>query len=465
MHIQKWILLGLLLLSFLMTSAQPGDSVLTYQRYLKDVLQYHPMAKQARLRFDLAEAEWLMAKGMLDPMLTSDWNQKNFDNKLYYRHVEGKLQVPTPLGIDIVGGYENMDGLFLNPENTLDPFGLWNVGIEANLIQGLFVNERRTAMQQARIFQNMARNQQQQIINELLYAASAAYLYWQQYFYFESILEENIELARQYFANTRTSFFSGEQTAMDTLEALILVQDAGALLQGNAALLLKARQQMENFLWFDDQPLILQNSVIPEDYRNPIFQPSAAPRVEEILAMHPILQEKFNKRAMLEVEQRLKREKLKPKLKAKYNPLIATSENSIRPNFSAADVKWGFDFSFPLFLRSERAAIQKGAIKIQEVQLDIENKQNELRNKIENSWRQQDILQRQLVLIAQNVEGYRLLLEGENQKFRFGESSVFLLNRRQEKYIQVQLKQIKLNIDLQVEVLNYLFFSNGLIGN
>ena len=61
------------------------------------------------------------------------------------------------------------------------------------------------------------------------------------------------------------------------------------------------------------------------------------------------------------------------------------------------------------------------------------------------------------------MEGYRLLLDGENEKFRFGESSVFLLNKRQEKYINGQLKLIELNIKLQVELLNYLYYSNGLI--
>ncbi|MEM9822667.1 MAG: TolC family protein, partial [Bacteroidota bacterium] len=155
-----------------------------------------------------------------------------------------------------------------------------------------------------------------------------------------------------------------------------------------------------------------------------------------------------------------KREKLKPKLKIKFNPLIATSETSLVPDYALSDQKWGVNFSMPILMRKERADIQKVEIKMAENQLDINNKRNELQNKIENSLRQQDILQAQLALQEQSVEGYRRLLEGENEKFRFGESSVFLVNKRQEKYINGRLKRIDLFIKIQMEKLAYRYYIN-----
>src|SRR5690606_9404595 len=178
---------------------------------------------------------------------------------------------------------------------------------------------------------------------------------------------------------------------------------------------------------------------------------------------HPIILASINKLSHYEIEQRLKREKLKPKLKLNYNPLLATSANNIIPNYSINDHKFGFDFSMPLLLRSEKADILRGEIKIQEAELDIQDKTNELQNKIENSWQQQRLLQEQLTLLNLNVENYRRLLDGEQEKYNFGESSVFLLNRRQEKYIEGRLKLIEIHIKKQIELLNFLYYSNQLI--
>lgn len=442
--------------------AQSTDTIFSYKEYLGNIFQYHPVAKKADLKLQSAQAEMLEAKGNLDPEVYSDWSQKNFDDKLYYRQYRAKLKLPTRLGIDVVGGYENTEGVYLNPENKTDDLGLWHLGLEVNVLQGLFVNERKTALQQAEVFQRLAKNERQIILNDLVYNATVAYFIWQQYTHFDEVFTENVSIAETYFENTKQSFLNGEKTAMDTLEAYISYQDAKANKQNNELSLIKSRQLVENYLWFNDQPIALQKNTRPEHYENELL--SSVKEYENTdLDAHPVILASVNKLSFIEIEQKLKREKLKPKLKVKYNPLLATSQNDLAPIFSTSDYKWGFDFSMPLFLRSERAAIQKGEVKILETKLDIQNKSNELRNKIENSWERQLLLREQIILLADNVESYKRLLDGENMKFNFGESSVFLLNKRQEKYINGQIKLIKTHIKQQIELLNFLYFSNQLI--
>lgn len=443
-------------------TGQSDTTILAYNEYLENLLTYHPLAKKAELRMVLAQAERLAARGNLDPKLSSGWSQKNFDDKLYYRLYKAKLRFPTPLGVSVVSGYENTEGVFLNPEAKTDKRGLWHIGLEVDILQGLWINPRRTALQQAKIFQNLAQNQQRIMLNDLIYNASATYLLWQQYAYFKTILLENITIANTYFQNTKESFFNGEKTGLDTLEAFILYQDALAFLQKNELGLAKVRQTVENYLWFQDQPLELQANIQPEIYQNQLFTiPIGLDEVD--VNQHPIILASINKLSTLELSQKLKREKLKPKLKLKYNPLLATSKTNITPNYSADDYKWGFNFSIPILLRTERGNIQKGNIKIQETKLDLQNKRNQLQNKIENSWFQQRLLQDQLTLLNRNVISYKQLLDGETEKFNFGESSVFLLNKRREKYINGQLKLIKTFINRQLELLNFLYYSNQLL--
>ncbi|MEQ1743949.1 MAG: hypothetical protein ABMA02_00860 [Saprospiraceae bacterium] len=42
------------------------------------------------------------------------------------------------------------------------------------------------------------------------------------------------------------------------------------------------------------------------------------------------------------------------------------------------------------------------------------------------------------------TDNYRTLLDGENEKFRFGESSVFLINTREQRWLEAQTKLLKL---------------------
>lgn len=442
-------------------NTQVKETILTYQEYVLNIYQFHPIAQKAALRSDWAKAQLLESKGALDPKITSNWNEKNFDKKLYYQQFSSKLRIPTMMGVDIVGGYENTDGQYLNPENKTDNWGLWNLGVEIDILQGLLRNQRRTAIEQAKIFQELARNEQQILLNDLMYNASKAYLIWQQYESFNLELIKNIEIADTYFQNTKQAFNNGEKTGLDTLEAHILYKDALFTKQKNELNINKARQLVQNFLWFEGQPVTLLPDTKPENYTNTLFNKSTI--FEDNIANNPKIQASLNKISALEVDLKLKREKLKPKLKVKYNPLLQTSSNSLLPNYSVNNFKWQIDFSMPLFLRKERGAIQKGKIKIQEIELDLKNKRNELLNKVQNSWNQQLLLDEQIALLSENVANYKRLLEGENEKFKFGESSVFLLNKRQEKYVLGKLKLIETYIKQQMEYLNYLYYSNQLL--
>jgi outer membrane protein TolC len=453
----------ILLISGSQAYSQKDSLQLSYQEYLENILLYHPVAKQADLKIKSAIAAKLKAKGLFDPELASNWTQKSYDDKLYYRQFQSYFTLPTRLGINLVGGYEYASGLYLNPENLTDNFGLWMAGIEIDLIQGLWINERQTALKQAEVIRDLAENQQLLQLNTLILKATEAYLDWQKYHAFSEVILESISIAEEYFSNTRVSYLQGEKTAMDTLEAKLSLQDALIIQQKNMAKLNKAIQTLENFVWFEDIPLKLHLKATPESIDNALFEPKEIMELSNLVDLHPIIQEKINKRSSYELDLRLKREKLKPKLKAKYHPLLAGNEQNYFPDTQTNGYRVGLDFTMPLLFRVARADIQQNKIKIQDIDLDILNKKNELLNLLENNLNQQVIIKDQIQLQETNVSGYNQLLFGEEQKFKFGESSVFLLNKRQEKYIQSKLKLIELKIELSTLELRYLYYSNTFI--
>ncbi|WP_430816788.1 TolC family protein [Carboxylicivirga sp. RSCT41] len=461
----KFLVLLLLLISKVwLASAQTDSLVLSYQEYVDNIVAFHPVAQKARLKAQYAEAGMMGAKGSRDPYIDASWSSKELDDKLYYEKLKTKLVFPTSLGVTFSGGYENTDGAYLNPENKTDEYGLWNLGVEMDVLNGLLTNERKTAIRQAREYQHLYENEQNMLLNDLLFNALYSYHTWQMYYYSMEILTENISIAHTYNENTRNAYSMGEKTAMDTLESSIAYREAISLFNKNELYLVKARQKLENYLWYNGQALKLQPGVKPESY-DAFYTNEWAEFDSVLINNHPLILTSINKLSLTEIEQRLKREKLKPKLKIKYDALLTTSDDIRIHGFDMSDYKLGVGFSMPLFLRSERAGVRKGKLKIQELELDIMYKKNELYNKAEASRQQQNILKDQIEIYEQNAVNYERLLEGENEKFRYGESSVFLLNKRQEKYIDGKLKLTEAYVKYRLELLRYLYLSNQLVTN
>lgn len=443
-------------------AAQSDTTVLTYQYFIKSLLLEHPIARQTDLLNELAEAEMRGAKGFFDPNLSSNWDDKFLKDIHYYRNFYTSLEIPTWAGVTLKTTYENNTGDFLNPENSTSSNGLWSVGVEANILQGLVIDERRAALKQATLFQSMTFNERLSIRNHLIQMATAAYFDWQMNYAIQAVIEQSINLAEQYFEGTKTAYLNGDKPAIDTLEAFMIIQDRRALLQTNSIKLNKSRQNLENFLWVNQVPQTLSINTVPETMDTPLLSSFQQRGIVEIISNHPDILSKELKRESKLIERRLKNDKLKPKLKLKYNPLLSTTDESIAPNYSLTDYKWGFSFSTSLMWRKERAALDKTNLQIREIELDLSEKRNTLQNKIEASLQNQVLLQDQLELIRQNSENYLALQNAEQEKFSYGESSVFLLNKRQEKYLDAQIKVIEVQTKYLLEILNYLYLSNDL---
>ena len=141
-------------------------------------------------------------------------------------------------------------------------------------------------------------------------------------------------------------------------------------------------------MWENNRSIVLEKKIIPEKVESQNLQLSTDLEMRDLLNTHPEVLEKNYKRNYYEVELRAKKDKLKPKLKLKYVPLLKTAENSIAPSYALPNYKWGFEFAMPLLFRSERAGVQKSQLKIQNIDWSVADKRNELQNKIEASLKQ-----------------------------------------------------------------------------
>ena len=158
---------------------------------------------------------------------------------------------------------------------------------------------------------------------------------------------------------------------------------------------------------------------------------------------HPAIRESEFKIQKLQIENRLKKEKLKPKLNLEYN-LLQDPAGNITEIQGLDNYNWGLSFSMPLFLRQPRGELRMNEIKLENTNFELQQKQLSIRNKARQYENTFENIAQQLKTYQNIVIQYESLLTAELRKFEIGESSIFLINYRQMSLVNARMKYIEL---------------------
>jgi len=92
-------------------------------------------------------------------------------------------------------------------------------------------------------------------------------------------------------------------------------------------------------------------------------------------------------------------------------------------------------------LRKERGDLKLAKFKLRDAEFERDNAQVEIQNKVIAIYNELDSFIEQNQLIKDIVNDYSTMLNAEERKFSFGESSLFLINSRESKLIDAYLKR------------------------
>lgn len=423
------------------------SNVLRFDEYLGYVKKFHPIVKQANLVIDESQAQLMRSRGAFDPKLEVDYNRKIFKNTEYYDRLNGAFKIPTWFGVELKAAFEDNSGDFLNSEAFVPDDGLYSAGVSMALGQGLWINNRMAALKQARLFREQAKADRDIYVNNILYEASLVYFEWLQAYNELILFEEMLVNAAQRYTGILKGVEVGENAQIDATEARIAVNDRKLGLEQSKVKLLNAALELSNFLWLENNvPVELQPNIIPDVNTEPIvdatFSINQLREEELILEAHPKMISLGYKLEGLEVDRRLKANRLLPRIDAEYNFLTETPE--VSRTFNTAEYKGGVNVVFPLFLRKERGDLKLAKLKLQDTEFEIDATRVNIQNKINALKQELESYVTQNEITAQMVEDYQSMLEAEERKFQLGESSLFLVNARESKFIDGQLKAIEI---------------------
>lgn len=437
----------------LITTAQV-PAVLSREAFVRIVLDNHPLARQAALRTGMGEATLRSARGGFDPLATANYEEKRFDDKNYFTLLDAGLKVPTWYGVDLLAGFQDNSGEQLNPQAFTPVDGLVKAGVQVPLGQGLFIDQRRATFCKAQAYQRATEAERQQLLNTLLLQALNDHTDWVAAYQALQVTTEAVDLANDRLNNVRGNWQGGDRPAIDTLEALLQVQDRQMRMQQATLNFRNASLRLSNHLWDASQrPLELQANVLPDpdDLRSLGTVGLTDAAIDEALNAHPLLTQSSARIEQLEVDRRLRAEFLKPDLDVKYQwlgnggALLNESGTSLLGDGHQV----GVGFSMPLLLRRERGELTLARLRTADAELGLARDRTVIRNRINERLNDISTYREQVDLGARMVLNNERLLGGESQRFSAGESSLFLVNAREVPLIEARIRQVELEARLR----------------
>ncbi|BFM43694.1 TolC family protein [Flavobacterium sp. CFS9] len=442
----KPILIAFLFLSCTVFGQQPISKELTYNEFLGYVKKYHPLVKNANLEVSKAQANLMMARGGFDPKIEVDFSQKKFKDKEYYSILNSSFKIPTWYGIELKAGFDNNEGVYLNPENTTPNQGLTSFGISVPVGQGLFINQRMADVRKAKIQIKLSQAERKLQAVGILYDASLAYFNWKKNFEEMKLYEMYSKNAEVRLEGIKSLIKQGDKPAIDSIEAGIIVRNRALSLEDSKLKLTKAKLELSNYMWLENNiPLEISDELMPETALESTLQETLKTndllQGDTNLETHPKLNALQSKIDILKVEKDLKQNMLLPKINVGYSYL---SDPRYIDNYKFDDYKVGLEFYFPLFLRKERGSLKLAKYKLQENEFALALERTQLTNKISAQKVEINSLTRQKKLAKDLVDNNTTMLNSEERLFSLGESSLFLINTRENNLVSAKLASIAL---------------------
>ncbi len=437
-----------------------SSSFLSLDEFIGEVLKNNPIAQQANIVPSIAKQELRMARGNFDPKAIADYDNKVFKNSEYFGNWSSYLSIPTWYGIEVKAGFDRNIGANVNPYDFTPNSGLSYAGLSVPILQGLIIDERRANLKVAQLMLQMSQNDRTLLLNNLLFYAIKDYYDYVVSYYnlYYSHLSYNLAYDRYYGIKKRVEF--GDLAAIDTVEATIAIQKRRQTLRDAHVLFNNSRILLSNYLWDSNlNPVEIDFNTVPsvDAFDNLQFNADSLSAINlYVEQFNPYIRNLGLKGSMLAVEKRLAIEKLKPKLNANYNFLYESffnNGNDLQPsNFLVNNYKAGINFSYPLFLRKERGKLGVTNLKIRENLLKIQQTNRDINVAINQNFNKVETFKIQIKEQDYLVKNTERLRDGELEKFKRGESSIFLINTREQSLISSLIKRVEYQAKLATSI-------------
>lgn len=416
-----------------------GQMAFDYNSFLSRVKAENPLAKKAYNNAIYSKVQYNSAKGNFDPQFNSTLENKHFNSVNYFTvwNTELKQQLYTSQYLKL--GYQYGQGDFISPENYTPLVGIPFIGMQVGLLQGLMFDKNRAEVLKGKFYVDYYNAEEKIQLNNLLYISANAYFDFLYNRKKNQLYSFFLNLADLRLQGVKDMSSAGEKPIVDTIEASILLQSRILDMKSNE---IDWAKKKNDLLVIVQGELLGNNNFSTNDSLELIYQ-KAKNYIGKIILIqnesNPLLLQYSAKQKVLETEVKLKKEMIKPVLDISYN-FLNNNYNENLLNLNAENYKWGAKLSLPLYLRKPRNEYKMSVLSAQNNQFELENKLSQINFRKKYLIESIGILSQQILNAEKSSNYSKLLVDAEKTKFMNGESSLFLLNARENKWLEAELK-------------------------
>jgi outer membrane protein TolC len=374
----------------------------------------------------------------------------------------GARQPIAPFGGEVYGTYRLSDGTFPIYENIFNTnqLGEFKIGGLLSLLRDRRIDSRRFNVEDTRLASESARLDVLLVQMKVQHEALKAYWYWaaagQEVAVYEELLEiaeaRAIGLARQFEegATPRIALTENEQ---NVIRRKTLLTEAQRDFETAATSLSYYLRRPSGELITPTRAQLPGPEVLA---RLPDMQALLSVERRDVLANRPELRDFKIALERAQNKVALRENDLQPELELKAE--LSRDFGRIGdggPTFDSTDTVVGVTFSVPLQRRAARGRLRRAEAELREIELRKRRIADQVSVELDNILTNLSAALRLAALAEDEVEQADAMVAAERRRFSLGAGDFFLVNVREERAADAQIRQIRANLNGRLAEASY----------
>lgn len=426
-----------------------------FEAFLDTVERHHPDLIQADLDRKIYSAKRLEKQGAFDPALNNTTTVSRFNSSSDIGHEQDVMESRTAVefltrqGTKVSLGYLLANGDIKTPVSPTGDGGEPYVSLTVPLLRGNVTNVKSVAEKQAFLSESQAGYKYYLKRLELLLKATSTYWKWVSAVQKQAIEKNLLDLAVQRRDMVIQLANAGDVAQLDVVEAEQELQTRQTRYVAAKRAVQAATLSLSLFLWnAQGQPLpAVKEAQAPTQMPNTEPVPLDELKLAKIDALR--LRPEFDileaSVAISKLDRKLAANQLLPQLDA-----IAGTGYELGANAIDNTYKVGAQLSIPLRRRTARGQLDQAKLTLE--QLSVQEKQliQSVFVQLEDVYSQLSTTADQITATQAEVAFAKTMAEGERTRYELGDSTLFVLNRRERAWAESQQKLLDLQAQYQV---------------
>lgn len=440
------ILIGLIaLLGFSGAYASKKNHTLDLMMLLESIDKHYPQIRIAHLEVIKAHGKLIHAKGQFDPALEATTSSQPVGGYIN-NYGDTQLTIPTLYnGVKLFAGYRNGEGNWpVYFQNFLtNSGGEYRAGLSFPLLRDRLIDKERTGLLSSAQLLLLKQQDAEAVKIKIYQDAIKAYWQWVEAGLQLKIFKQLLHLAkvRQHAIEQQAN--QGDLPKLTISENLQQIIQREQFLNQGQMIFEQAGINLSIYLRGKNaRPLVPREDTLPP---MPTLPSEALKEIDVPIRQHPGLKKLGHYANMMKLKRNQARNELLPQLDARAYTFKQNGTGGY-PLLIPQAAMVGVSFKFPLLQRQAKGRLIQAENELRQVRVERKFLFEQLRNEFSNiligiqrSRRQITLLQKEL-LLAQTVQ------QGESKKFHQGDSTLFLVNQREQLTTQVQLNTLHAQI-------------------